>query len=89
MLRLDNFNLFRYVRKKRLTKSRKKEVTQPAEKEADSDEDTESLEKIEKAKKKIELLLGKRKEIKQRKEAAKVSWFNVFSSPYEMLTCSS
>ena len=64
--------MFRYVRKKRLTKSRKKEVAQPAEKEADSDEDTESLEKIEKAKKKIELLLGKRKEIKQRKEAAKV-----------------
>ena len=64
--------MFRYVRKKRLTKSRKKEVTQPGAKEAASDEDTESLEKIEKAKKKIELLLGKRKEIKQRKEAAKV-----------------
>ena len=66
----------RYVRKKRLTKRRKKEELipkeNPANKEPDSDEDSRSLEKIEKAKRKIESILEKRKEIKQKKDAIKV-----------------
>ncbi|XP_063691634.1 claspin-like isoform X2 [Bolinopsis microptera] len=67
--------LTRYVRKKRLTKRRKKEELVPKEnsanKEPDSDEDSQSVEKIEKAKRKIESILEKRKEIKQKKDAIK------------------
>ena len=77
---------FRYVRKKRLVKTRKRNETEKKEESnknveqtietVESDEDVKSLEKIEKAKKKIELLLEKRKEIKQKKEAMKVSLIN-------------
>ena len=70
--------LSRYVRKKRLIKTRKKVETvlngEPDNdmSENEDNDENECSEKIERAKKKIGLLLEKRREIKEKKEAIKV-----------------